>query len=235
MNYLVLQSRVEDEINRTDLSTNIQTWVNEARSEIADGTLPILLAADKAQGAYRFHWTYKSSTLSISTTLNSWPSDFIEEISFFDVAAEKPLPKIMPERFDDLLYSETDDSYDLASTGTPKAYIPRGYQYEVFPNLTSARDFYLRYYAYPADLSGSTDEEEIDTQVPSLIIATSALKAARYLHDDTLKNNMKEQVVEYYMAARNKDRKGKFANRHLRMKTYSDYDNIHWKGKRGIR
>ena len=54
MNYSTYKSRVEDEVNRTDLSTNIGTWINEARSEIADGTLPVLLATNKNQGIYKF-------------------------------------------------------------------------------------------------------------------------------------------------------------------------------------
>jgi len=39
-----LTGRVEDEINRPDMSTKIQTWINEARDEIADGTIPILVS-----------------------------------------------------------------------------------------------------------------------------------------------------------------------------------------------
>jgi hypothetical protein len=234
MDYSTYKSRVEDEVNRTDLSTNIGTWINEARSEIADGTLPVLLASNANQGAYKFEWSYKSSTISTSTTLNDWPTDFMEDISFFDVAAEKPLIKIPRSQFDDLLYAETDEDYDLGDTGIPRAYIPRGYQYELFPVPTTKRDFYLRYYAYPTDLTADGDEEEIDLQVPSLVIAASALKAARYLHDEAMKNIMKEQVVEYYMAARNKDRKWKFANRDLRMGTYRERGiNLH-KGRRQI-
>lgn len=226
MNYITLQGRVEDEINRVDLSTEIQTWINEARSQIADGTLPVRVRP--AQGVHRFSWTQADTTVSTSIASNDWPSDFIEEISFVQAAGEKPMVKIDPVYFDMLIYDNT--KYTLSTQGAPANYVDRGSSYQLYPAPSGAMDFYLRYYAYPTDLSANADEYEIDTQVPMLILYTTCLIAARYMHDTALKNEFRDVCADYYEAAVNKDRKNKWANRNLRMKTYTDFTKSHWKG-----
>ena len=200
MNYLTLQGRVEDELNRTDMSTRIATWVNEVRMEIADGTIPIL--ASPSQGSHKFSWCYASTAVSTSTMNNDWPSDFIEEISFFEVSAEKPLVKVDQAYYDALMYSD----YNLTDTGTPTNYVDRGTSYDLYPTPSGATELYLRYYAYPTALSNQGDEYTIDTRVPSLIISAACLKAARFLHDADLINIFKQYTQEYYIAAVNKDR-----------------------------
>jgi hypothetical protein len=226
MNYLALQDRVEDEIDRPDMSTNIQSWVNEARREIADGTIPIF--SYPTQGAYKFSWSYASAAVSTSTMNNAWPTDFMEVISFFESSGEAPLIPIDPARFDQLLYS-TDNN--LTDTGTPTNYVDRGSNgYDLYPTPSGAVELYLRYYSYPTALSNQGDEYTIDTELPSLIIALACLKAARRLHDKELVAFYKEVTSEYYMAAINKDKMKKWRGRQLKMKTYSDFDNSHWKG-----
>jgi hypothetical protein len=110
------------------------------------------------------------------------------------------------------------------------AYIPRGANYELFPDPASSIELYLRYWGYPTALVAAADEYTIDTTVSSLIIMLTTYKAACYLHDDKLKKEYKEYVGDYYFAAVNRDRMKKFANRKLRMKTVGDYDIGHWKG-----
>jgi len=224
MNYLTLQSRVESEILRTDMSTRIATWVNEARSEIADGTVP--LATKPSDGAYRFRWLYTSTAVSTSTMNNSWPSDFLQEISILEVSKEKPLVKIDPVYFDQLLYST---GISLSDTGLPTNYIDRGSTYDLYPSGTSC-ELYLRYFGYPTALSANEDEEAIDTQVPTLIIYATCIKVYTHLRDMEAMKFYKDVCTEYYTSAVNKDRKGKWANRQLRMKSYGDFDISHWKG-----
>lgn len=228
MNYITLQGRVEDEINRVDLSTEIQTWINEARSQIADGTLPI--RQRPAQGVHRFTWLYTSTAVSTSTANNDWPTDFIEEISFLETSKEKPLVKVDPVYFDQLLYSETDNKYDLTSSGVPTNYVDRGDSYDLYPSPSSAVEIYLRYYGYPTDLSANGDEYEIDKRVPALIIYTACLIAATYMHDTQLKDHYREVVRDYYEAAVNRNKLRKWKNRNLRIKTPADFDLGHWKG-----
>ena len=232
MNYLTLQSRVEDEVLRTDMSTGIQTWINEARAEIADGTVP--LASKQSDGAYRFRWLYTSTAVSTSTMNNSWPSDFIEEISFLETSKEKPLVKIDPVYFDQLLYSETDGTYSLSTTGTPTNYVDRGSSYDLFPTPASAVELYLRYYGYPADLSANGDEETIDTTIPMVIVYATCIKVYTLLRDKDAMKFYKDLTTEYYIAAVNRDRKSRWTNRQLRMKTYGDFDISHWKGMHQI-
>jgi len=228
MDYATYKERVEDEINRVDLSTNIATWINEARDEIADGTLPV--PASKSQGAYRFSWSYENTAVSTSIATNAFPTDMIEEISMLYVSKEQPLTKIMPQYFDELLYSETDNTYSIGDTGDPKCYIPRGANYELFPDPASSIELYLRYYEYPADLTVAADEEEIDKHCYALVIMLCAYKAYKYLHDTARAKEYREYVGDYYTAIVNRNRMKKFANRKLRMKTHADYDTGHWKG-----
>lgn len=223
MDYITFQGRVEDEINRSDMSTRIQDWVNEVRDEIADGTIPILTSP--SQGGHRFSWLYSSTAVSTSTMNNDWPDGFIEEISFFETSQERPLVKIDAAYFDSLMYSD----YNLSDTA-PTNYVDRGTSYDLYPTPSSAVELYLRYYSYPTALENQGDEYTIDTEVPSLIIAAACLKAARFLHDADLINIFKQYTQEYYVAAVNKDRMRKWRNRQLRIKTYSDFDMSHWKG-----
>jgi hypothetical protein len=161
---------------------------------------------------------------------NDWPSDFIEEISFLETSKEKPLVKIDPVYFDQLLYSQTDGKYTLSTSGTPTNYIDRGDSYDLYPSPSSSTELYLRYYGYPTDLSANTVEYEIDKRVPMLIIYTTCLIAANRLHDKSLKDMYEEAVMEHYENAVNKNKLRKWKNRNLRMKTPADYDISHWKG-----
>lgn len=228
MNYSTFKSRIEDELNRADLSTQIGTWINEARNEIADGSVP--LASKITEGAYRFSWLYTSTAVSTSAQNNSWPSGFIEEISFFETSKEKPLVKLDPVYFDQLLYSETDGTYGLDTTGIPTNYIDRGTSYDLYPAPSSSVELYLRYYGYPTTLSANEDEYTIDTTIPMLIVYAVCLKAYLYLRDKDAVNLYKSIASEYYNSAVNRDRKKRWANRQLRMKTYGDFDISHWKG-----
>ena len=232
MNYITLQQRIEDEILRTDLSTKIQTWIGEARNEIADGTVPF--ATRESDGAHRFSWLYTSTAVSTSAQNNSWPTDFIEEISFLEVSDEKPLVKIDPVYFDQLLYSETDGTYGLTTTGTPSNYVDRGTTYDLYPIPTGATELYLRYYGYPTALAANGDEYTIDTKIPQVIIYAVCVKAYSYLRDKDAMGFYKGLATEYYSAAVNRDRKKKWVNRQLRVKTYGDFDISHWKGMHQI-
>lgn len=219
MNYTTLQSRVAAEILRDDLTTEIATWINEARNEIADDTIPVVVS--DSPGTYRYRWSQANLSTTLSVALNDWPTDMIEEISFFYTTDEVPIKKIDSAYFDELLYSA---SYGAADTGAPEAYINRGSQYQLYPDPNGTKyPMYLRYYAYPAALSGGNDEKEIDLQIPSLIIAAASLKAARYLHDEKLMAFFTQQLTIGLAAIRNKDKKLKFANRHPRIRTYTDY------------
>ena len=218
MNYTTLQSRVANEILRDDLTTEIATWINEARNEIADDTTPI--AVSDSPGSYRYTWTQTNLSTTLSVALNDWPSDFIEEISLFYETEERPLTKIDPAYYDHLLAADIDG---LTETGDLWGYINRGTQYELIPAPTTS-PLYLRYYAYPTTLTADADEYEIDKQIPSIIIAAAALKAARYLHDEKLMAFFMDQLKVGLTAIRNKDKKLKWANRLVRIKTYSDYD-----------
>jgi hypothetical protein len=218
MNYTTLQARVASELLREDLTAEIATWINEARSEIADDTTPV--AVSESPGSFRYTWTQANLSTTLSVALNDWPDDFIEEISLFYVGEKRPLTKIDSAYYDHLLYG---DINNLQEAGDLWGYINRGTKYELVPAPTDS-PLYLRYYAYPVALSGSADEKEIDKKVPTLIIAAAALKGARHLHDVELMAFFVDQIKVLSAAVRNKDKKLRWANRLVRIKTYTDYD-----------
>jgi hypothetical protein len=221
---------ITDELNRAVATATVSTYVNLVRREIADGTIPIM--ASPSQGAYRFTWAQSSTSITLTTSVqtNAWPGDFIECINFFEIGNERSLQKMDIVYFDQLLYSETYNAWDLATSGTPIVFIDRGATYDLYPAPLTALEFLLRYWAYPADLvEGVTDEVTMDTEIPYLVIAATCLKYARYLHDNDLIKHYKELTTEYYLAAMTKDKMRKWRGRQLKMKSYGDFDIAHWK------
>ena len=225
----VYTSAVWSEMNRPNtMTTKISTWVNDVRREIADGNLPIL--ATPSQGAYRFTWSHSSTSITLTTSIqtNSWPGDFIECQSFFDVANEKALDRVDAVYFDQLLQASTDT---ITDSGTPHTYVDRGATYDLYPAPSSALEYILRYSSYPIELTTAADTvDTMDSEIPMLVIAATCLKYARYLHDEDLIKHYKEIVTEYYIAATNKDKMRKWRGRQLRMKSYSDFGSAQWKG-----
>ena len=74
------------------------------------------------------------------------------------------------------------------------------------------------------------EEEEIDTEIPMLVVYATCLKFARMLHDDDLIKLYKEMTTDSYLAAMTKDKMRKWRGRQLKMKTVDDFDIAHWKG-----
>ncbi|MHC4278286.1 MAG: hypothetical protein ACYSTI_13355, partial [Planctomycetota bacterium] len=107
---------ITDELNRAVATATVSTYVNLVRREIADGTIPLM--ATPSQGAYRFTWAQSSTSITLTTSVqtNSWPGDFIECINFFEVGNERSLQKMDIVYFDQLLYSETYNAWDLATS-----------------------------------------------------------------------------------------------------------------------
>jgi len=221
MNYLNLRDRVQSELSRPDLSTNISNWIYDTRREIVDGTLP------GAQGFYRFSWSYNiSNMVSPSSTMEvSLPANFIDEISFFNIPDEKPVVKVDSPAYWDSLFYSSDQA--LSDTGDPTNYLILGETFLFYP--VGETSVGMRYYAYPADLSTDTSEYAIDRKVPSLIIYGAALKGAVFLHDNDLIAIYSSMVQSHYSSAIASDKRKKFANRMIRIKTYQDYRMEHWK------
>ena len=115
---------ISDELNRAVTTASVSTYVNQVRREIADGTLPV--SATKAPGAYRFTWSQSSTSITLTTSVQTkaWPGDFIECITFFRVPDEKVLEKVDPVYFDQMLAA--DSSSSLSSTGTRHSFVDRG-------------------------------------------------------------------------------------------------------------
>ncbi len=226
MDYSTLKSRVAGELNRDDLTTLVATWVNEARKQIADGTLPI-----PGLGFHRFSWLYLNTTVSLvsGTALYDWPSDCIDEISLFYPTKNKPLVKVEDPAYMDALYYDGND-YD--ATGVPANYLLRGTQYEIYPIPDAAYTIYLRYYALPAALSNTGDQETIDTKIPEIIISAASLLGAIYLHDTELIDLFMGTTQIRHDNAVSQDNRRKAVNSTQRIMTFRDFNLAHFRAKR---
>jgi len=227
MDYTTYKTRVANELNRSDLTTQIADWINEARKQIADGSLPV-----KDLGWHRFSWLFQNTSqeLTSGTNLYDWPDGCIDEISLFYPTKDKPLHKVMdPAQMDALYY----DGNSSTGTGEPTDYCLWGTQYQVYPTPDGTYTIYLRYYGLPDDLSDSTDEETIDTKHPELVISAATLLGAIYLHDADLVALYSDLTRVRYQNAVTLDKKRKGANRTSRVKTYHDYNTAQWRAMRG--
>jgi len=227
MDYSTYKTRVAKELNRSDLTTQIAYWINEARKQIADGSLPI-----KGLGWHRFSWLYQNTlqALTSGTDLYDWPDGCIDEISIFYPTRDKPLHKVVdPARMDALYY----DGSSSTGTGEPTDYCLRGTQYQVYPIPDGDYTLYLRYYGLPDDLSVSTDEKVIDTKHPELVLNAATLLGAIYLHDRELIELYADLTKIHYDNAVTADRKRSGSNRSTRVRTYHDYNIAQWRALRG--
>lgn len=233
MDYSTYKTRVAKELNRDDLDTIanpwIREWINEARKQLVDGTLPI--AVFEAMGWYRFSWCYTTDaqTLAASTREYDFPVGTIDEISLFYPTTEKPLVKIDDPAYFDALFM---NGHGLTDTGPPKNYLLRGTQYEIFPLPDAAYELYFRRYAYQTDLVADDSEYTIDTKHPNLVIYAATLLGAIYLHDAELIALYDGKASQVYRNAVLMDKRKKFANVNLRMKNYHDYNLDHYRGMR---
>ena len=227
MDYEAYKSRVASETGRDDQAALIATVINEARKQIADGSLPIPDIGDD-----RFSWMYqKDEVVTVSgIALYDLPAGFIDEISFFYPADNKPLLK--KESWEmDKEYCRG-NAYD--ATGEPAHYVLRGTQYQIYPCPNGVYTYWMRYYAYPTDLAADDSEYTIDTKIPALVISAASLLLAMNLHDAELIDLFGGITqTRYENAARSDTMRQVANNQNLRILTHKDFNTTHFKALRG--
>ena len=151
MNYTDLVSHVTAHVNRTNIATHIDTFIEEATSEInRDARCP------EGIGTYSF---------TSSASLNDMPDDVQEILSIKNVSDfSRPLKYISNAEIDQVKYEYH------GITGKPIYYTLHSLQIEVVPAPDSNYDFVLEYYKSVSQPSSANPTNIIMTTYPQLFI-----------------------------------------------------------------
>ena len=223
MDYQTLQERVRSYLdNRTDLTTNIQNWINDTRKDLA-------LKPDRG-----FSYLYVEATCetSASSARYALPSDYIRHLNIF-IGAKK-LIRLMPDEFDsvvgvsvDRLSTDTASQYlyttESMNQSEPDYYIDRGVEFDLYPIPDGTYTLLLKYYAFPEDFTSNTDYDYISTFHFEAVIWGAALRGAMFLDD---KEKLGTYAAAYGAAIKEmlKNEKDRYASDNIvRVKTYKDF------------
>lgn len=221
MIFSVIQSRTADYLDRDDLTTKIQGWINDTRKDIAI--------------KYNFGYIYVEATAvtSAGSARYALPCDYLDHLDVF--SNSKKLARVESREFDELtqtcstypdileeLFTESGVLNDL-TRGTPDYYVVRGMEIQLYPTPDDIYTLTLKYYALPSDFSSDGDYDYISTFHPEAVIFGAALRGAIFLDDEQKKTTYAAayDAAIKEMVRREKDRERRDVK--IRMKTYKDY------------
>ena len=228
MNYTLLQSTIANRLNRDDLTTETQNWIYNARRNICEGVLPLIAKGEQAY--HRFSWTFGESTLTTvaGTDLVDFPDLYIDEQDMFLASANRPLVKISINEMNDSFYGMNNST----TQGQPTNYAILGEQFKFYPIPSGVYNITCYHYKYPAVLVNGSDEFTIDKRCPDLIVELCCYEGSVFLHSQ-------ERQVQYGESAKNRyfnlvvsDKRRKWSNADLRMKTWRDQNVSLYNGRR---
>ncbi len=219
MNFSTLQSRVGDNLDRTDLTTRIKGWINDERKS---------LAID-----YNFDFLYVEATVTTSAGSGTYalPEDYLEKETLH--LGSKKLHALTGKEFDELIgIKETlDSSTNLLvttnsniTTGEPDYYINRGLYFDLYPIPNGSYTLTLKYYAQPIDFSGNTDEDYMSRIYFDAIIYGATMRGSAFLDDDKKLSTYAGLYSKALQSMEKKERGKKGNDLRRRMKTYKDFD-----------
>lgn len=175
MNFVQIQNRIADYLNRTDLSSYIPDWINQAMRNVEnDMNLPYMKKTSTALTTVAGTATYSLPSLlkrirSFYLTVNDgknflYPLNDDEEETF----TSDPTPSnTIPTRYS-ISATDGDDIKTVTLFGTPDdAYASR-----------------LRYWGFSTSLSGDTDTNWLTKQKPEILIYGACLEAEPFLMKD---------------------------------------------------
>jgi hypothetical protein len=239
--YSTLQGRVAEYLDRTDLTTQIQNWINDTRKSIAVEAL--------AQN-HMFDYLYTEATMTTSagSGVYALPSDYLGHLTI--MLANKKLHRVGAREFDDLhveAYENVDDdgvlltttnSVNLSTTvsnnldpGEPDYYIDRGMAIELFPVPDMEYTVTIKYYALPTDFSLDADEDYMCRFHPEAVIFGASLRGAVFM-DDTVKIPVFESKFDKEMKKiLYKEKQKEVTDLPIRMKSWKDFDALGFKRK----
>jgi len=168
--YANLKLEIADWLNRSDLTTQIDTFID--------------LAEARMNREIRVRDMLSRTTLSISSQFTSLPSDFIAMRNInLDTSPLTVLQYVTPEYMDRIRRNKY--SYSSTSiTGMPVWYTIKGSEIEVVPNPDSAKTANITYYAKIPALTTEADTNWVLTNHPELYLTGTLVAASAFLVED---------------------------------------------------
>jgi len=218
LNYGELKQRVTWFLDRTDLTTQISAWVNDARLQLANPVLP-----DKTLVEWPWLWTDSYLTTAAGSADYALPSDFLSHLQVLlekSTGQKKKLHGYTQKGWDEQMLSSL--SY-LESNGEPSEYALIGQTLRLHPPPDAAYILRLYYYARPTAFSSDSQSDYMSNTYPYLIIHRTVLLGAVFL-DDTAKIKMHAPLAQKELVdavLREKDKKHQDVT-HV-MRTWKDF------------
>lgn len=205
-----LKSRVREYVDRTDIDTKIENWINDTRRDIST--------------KYNFHYLYTEATVSTvaGSSYYPYPSDYLDKLAIF--CGGRKLSKV-PAHFFEELVSTTSTGDIWSASGDPIYYIERGSEFQLYPTPDAVYTLDLRYYAQPADFTASGDYDDMSNLYPDAIIYGACERAAIYLEDDQGEAKFHKRYIDKIqeLIANEKRQQDMTDNKMKRIKTVGDY------------
>jgi hypothetical protein len=161
-NYATLQSTIADYLNRADLTSQIQTFIQFVEADI--------------NTRLRCREMIIRSTLSADEQFTSLPADFLEAINLQVVGGKSPLRYITLDEADIVNASKnlTDVGFYSLMNGS----------IELVPPPAQEIDVEIVYYSKVPELSDSNTTNWLLTKAPDVYLYGALVQAAPYLMDD---------------------------------------------------
>lgn len=165
MNYSDLKTNIADFLNRSDLTSQIDLFIDLAEADMVRKLR---------------HWRMETrTTLSISGQYTNLPSDFLQ----FERLATTSSTPIRMQLISRAEMQELREKYRDAS-GEPQYYALTGGELEVYPTPDDTYSVDLTYLQTPTALSDSNTTNWVSTYCPDVYLYGSLVHSAPFLMDD---------------------------------------------------
>lgn len=180
LTYQKLQDQIASALRRTDLTSQIQEFIDRAERRLSRELAP------------RGFETYVGSTMTAGSAgaIIDQPADFLSDISFV-ILANAQYPTATGTGTVRSFVQRKSYSFvraywpDQTALGTPRYWCDMGTnQFLVGPSPIAAFAFELGYYGRLASLSASNATNYLTQYAPELLFYASLLESAPYLADD---------------------------------------------------
>lgn len=165
MDYSSLKANIASWLNRSDLSSEIDTFIDLAEADMMRKLR---------------HWRMEArTTLSVSGQYTDLPADFIEAQRVVASASA-------PVRMELMARGEMQQLREAANDtgGTPQYYAITGGQLEVYPSPDATYSVDLAYLQRPADLDDTDTTNWVITYYPDIYLYGALVHSAPFLMDD---------------------------------------------------
>jgi hypothetical protein len=228
MNRLNIRNRVIDYLDRTDLNTRIENWINDVRIDLSL--------------KYNFRYLYAEATASTvaGSSRMCLPTDYLGHLTVWMGA--KKLMRVGAREFDELTQTDIDAgasprqlpleaSSSVTTTSIsapPDYYVERGMEIDLYPTPDIVYTMLLKYYAQPEvydiGTGGDTEEDYIMRFHPEAVMWGAAYRGALYLDDEQKKGNFKEMYTTATQEMIFREKQNLLEDTHPRMKDWRDFD-----------